>query len=130
MRIFIVILTSILLASCVSNAIAPPFVVDQFACQNIKLELKQELIINLPSNPTTGYHWSIVKHPHFLRMIEGDNYQQDKNASELQVGVGGQSLWIFRAEATGSDQLDLIYHRSWEKEQAPAKQLSCNITVR
>ncbi|MFD1259345.1 protease inhibitor I42 family protein [Entomomonas asaccharolytica] len=129
MRVFVVIAASILLVSCASKTIAPLVVMDQFACQTIKLAVNQELVVNLPSNPSTGYRWSMVKHPDFLRVVEADNYQQDKMNGEPRVGMDGQSLWIFRAEATGSDQLDLIYHRPWEKEQAPAKQLSCKITV-
>ncbi|UYZ84591.1 protease inhibitor I42 family protein [Entomomonas sp. E2T0] len=129
LRLIVLIAASILLVSCASKAIAPLVVMDQFACQSIKLAVNQELVVNLPSNPTTGYRWSLVNQPHFLKVVEDDNYQQDKTDGEPRVGVGGQSLWIFRAEAIGSDQLDLIYHRPWEKEQAPAKQLSCKITV-
>lgn len=129
-RILFIAIATVLLASCSNRVVLPMVVIDQVTCQQIELAVNQELIINLPSNPTTGYRWSIAKQPDFLKVIEADNYQQDTKIDKKMLGVGGQSLWIFKAEQVGIGELNLIYHRPWEKTEAPAEQFICKVTVR
>ena len=98
-------------------------------CSPLKLTQGQELVLTLPSNPTTGFRWEL-RNPAagVLRRLGPEVYSNpDDNGL---VGSGGESTWRFRADASGDDRLELVYRRPWEKDAEPAESFSCAIQVR
>ncbi|KFF34227.1 protease inhibitor I42 family protein [Pseudomonas paraeruginosa] len=98
-------------------------------CSPLKLTQGQKLVLTLPSNPTTGFRWEL-RNPAagVLRRLGPEVYSNpDDNGL---VGSGGESTWRFRAAASGTDRLELVYRRPWEKDAEPAESFSCAIQVR
>jgi inhibitor of cysteine peptidase len=79
---------------------------------------QSEFSIELPSNPTTGYHW-------FLRAVDTDSIQPKNHVflpptSQL-VGAGGKERWAFSIDPKAFAVprvfiLTMEYSRSWETE--------------
>jgi predicted secreted protein len=106
-----------LAAGCGSQAgggsvqVSPPGQVNLTASDNgqkITLFAGQELVIQLPGNPSTGYTWE---------------------AKDL-VGSGGTLTLTFRVLKTGPAALTLVYHRSWETSVAPQQTFSITAVVK
>ncbi|HBO2654502.1 TPA: protease inhibitor I42 family protein, partial [Pseudomonas aeruginosa] len=99
-------------------------------CSPLKLTQGQELVLTLPSNPTTGFRWEL-RNPaaSVLKRLGPEVYSNSEEDSGL-VGSGGESTWRFRVAASGDDRLELVYRRPWEKDAEPAESFSCAIQVR
>lgn len=121
-------LTLLLASACASR---PESIVLQEGQQSdcpIELDNGQTLIINLPSNPTTGFRWIVVKAaPGVLKSLGPEVYTNPEDAG--MVGSGGKSTWRFRAWQAGQATLLIQYQRPWEQGVAPAKTFACQITV-
>jgi len=77
------------------------------------------LQVRLPSNPSTGYGWSIAGNsPSVLRPTGEPKY--DAPAKE-RPGAGGTQTFEFRVVGGGGVFLDLVYRRPSEKDAPPAR---------
>ena len=93
-----------------------------------QLHVGQQLIVSLPSNPTTGYRWAIQDSAGgVLRSLGPEVYTSSDNGQLL--GSGGQSTWRFQVFAPGSARLRLTSQQPWEPEAEPAQVFDCPITV-
>ncbi len=92
----------------------------------IELRVGQELVLNLESNPSTGYSWSLTdtRHP-VLISLGKPTY---KHAASVP-GAGGLQSWTFRATEPGVQTLKLEYRRPWEKK-VPEKTVTFQVVVR
>ena len=85
----------------------------------------QVLVLNLESNPSTGYGWQ-VQGPGsgLLRQLDAADWLP-KTASKL----GGAGTQVLRFAATGRGQatLSLVYVRPWETTAAPARSFSLEV---
>jgi formylglycine-generating enzyme required for sulfatase activity/predicted secreted protein len=81
--------------------------------EKIDVLVGEEFEINLESNPTTGYSWSLVEHlPDWLELVDTTYVPTDPG----MVGGGGVETWTFRATGSGSATLTFEYERPWEDE--------------
>jgi inhibitor of cysteine peptidase len=80
-------------------------------------------VIELESNPTTGYSWTAEPNPdvEFVKSAQVTN--------STLVGAPGMQQLTFRAVATGSSTLVLDYERSFEPDQPPAQTERFPLTV-
>ena len=94
----------------------------------IELERGQILAVTLDSNPTTGYGWARdpAQSDETLILVGEPEYKSNSNL----IGGGGTETLRFRANASGTVTLDLIYRRPWEKEVKPAGSFAVEVTVR
>ena len=116
-----------LLAACASAPKQNVTVENQSACP-FQLKTGQNLILTLPSNPTTGYRWAIQDSAGgVLRSLGPEVYTSSDNGQLL--GSGGQSTWRFQVFAPGSGRLRLTSQQPWEPEAEPAQVFDCPITV-
>jgi inhibitor of cysteine peptidase len=67
--------------------------------------------LSLPENPTTGYRWSVQSDGEPVLGLESERFERTGS----MPGRGGMHHWIFKALAPGSETLELIYTRPWEK---------------
>jgi len=81
----------------------------------------ERLTLTLPSNPSTGYAWT----------VEGQDGQvlaslRDEMADPPRAGLGtpGQQVLQFRATRDGTARLRLAYGRPWKRFAAPARTIS------
>jgi len=73
---------------------------------SVDVKVTQVLIITLPANHTTPYHWVLTQAPD-PRVLEkvADTYE----SSPGPPGSGGQEVWRFRAIGEGGTALQLDY---------------------
>jgi len=78
------------------------------------------IIIELESNPTTGYEWNFVQNAEQNLILSiSDSFIQKDEDKELS-GAGGVQKFIIQTSAeTGENDLVFEYKREWENEQEP-----------
>jgi len=85
----------------------------------LRVEVDQEFVIPLVSNPTTGYGWQVSYDETMLELVE-QTYEPGLAAKQDVVGAGGTELFRFRVLVeTGQTEITLVYKRAWE---APSPQ--------
>ncbi|OGV26835.1 MAG: hypothetical protein A3F18_02635 [Legionellales bacterium RIFCSPHIGHO2_12_FULL_37_14] len=74
--------------------------------------------ISLPSNPSTGYSWSVVNYDKKLIKFIKQKYQPPKKDPKL-IGMGGITNFYFsclpKIKRPASTDVELKYARPWEK---------------
>ena len=94
----------------------------------VRLTTGQNLIITLPSNPTTGYRWAIQDSAGgVLRALSPEVYSNPEDAGV--VGAAGVSTWRFQAFAAGTGRLRLTSQQPWAPEVLPVETFDCAISV-
>lgn len=83
--------------------------------------------IELQSNPTTGYEWSLSVEPPEIVATISKQYTADASG---RVGVGGVTRWSLSARMVGSATLIFMYSRPWEKGVSPTRIVTFQIDVR
>ena len=79
-----------------------------------ELELSfSNLVIELESNPTTGFSWDCEIVNSEVVEIISDTYRQNP-APESMVGVGGTQIFVFKCKQSGESEIIFTYRRSWE----------------
>ena len=116
-----------LLTACAHQPAHNITVEEQSDCPK-QLHIGQQLIVSLPSNPTTGYRWAIQDSAGgVLRSLGPEVYSSSDNGQLL--GSGGKSTWRFQVFAAGTGRLRLTSQQPWEPETEPAQVFDCPITV-
>jgi inhibitor of cysteine peptidase len=117
------------LGACASKA-PPPVplsVTEANSGDSVALARNQQLVVRLPSNPTTGYRWSLAQQSTPVLEPEGaPTYEKGAGAA----GAGGTETWRFAPTQAGEGTLRLEYRRLWETDAAPARVVSYKVTVR
>lgn len=94
----------------------------------VRLDNGQNLILSLPSNPTTGYRWSIQDSAGgVLKALGPEVYRNPEDAGV--VGAAGVSTWRFHAFTAGTGRLRLTYQQPWAPEVPPVETFDCAIAV-
>ena len=116
-----------LLTACAQQPAHNVTLEDQSDCPQ-QLHVGQQLILSLPSNPTTGYRWAIQDSAGgVLRSLGPEVYSNPEDAGV--VGAAGQSTWRFQAFTPGSGRLRLTSQQPWAPEVNPVDTFDCAITV-
>lgn len=116
-----------LLAACASQPKQNVTVEKQSECP-VKMSNGQNLIVTLPSNPTTGYRWAIQDSAGgVLRALGPEVYRNPEDAGV--VGAAGVSTWRFQAFAPGTGRLRLTSQQPWAPEVLPVDSFDCAISV-
>ncbi|MBK5527792.1 protease inhibitor I42 family protein [Pseudomonas sp. TH06] len=125
-RLFVPLALS-LLAACATQPKHNVTVEKQSECP-VRLTNGQNLIIMLPSNPTTGYRWAIQDSAGgVLRALSPEVYSNPEDAGV--VGAAGLSTWRFQAFAPGTGRLRLTSQQPWAPEVLPVETFDCAISV-
>lgn len=95
----------------------------------VRLHSGQNLILSLPSNPSTGYRWAIQDSAGgVLKTLGPEVYRNPEDAGI--VGAAGVSTWRFQAFNPGSGRLRLTYQQPWAPEVPPVETFDCAIAVK
>ena len=94
----------------------------------VSVKVGQVLVVELPSNVTTGYEWNYRTSGEVVVQLGQREYMEDSHPFGM-VGVGGTEIWRFRAAKAGRETLRLDYSRPWEKDVAPVRTVSFNVVV-
>lgn len=94
----------------------------------VSVTVGQVLVVELPSNVTTGYGWNYRISGELLEQLGQREYMVDSHPFGM-VGVGGTEIWRFKAAKAGRQTLRLDYSRPWENGVAPVSTVSFNVMV-
>ena len=96
--------------------------------QKIEIKNGQEFSINLTSNPSTGYSWSVddTYNKNILTKIRNEFIAP---RTEM-VGVPGKEIWVFKGINKGNTKLNLVYARQREKTTSQLNSKSLTVTVK
>jgi len=110
-----------------ARALQPHTPVFTDASQPVAVQAGEEFFIALPSNPTTGYTWTQSVADGKIVAYEGNVFQPPSSGT---IGAGGQQLFIYHANRSGTTSIVFGYARPFETNAAPAKSLTFAVTVR
>ena len=96
--------------------------------QNIEIKKGQEFTINLTSNQSTGYSWSVDDTYNKNIMSKISNEFIPSN-SEM-IGAPGKELWVFNGTGKGNTKLNFVYSRQMENITSQINSKLFNVTVK
>jgi inhibitor of cysteine peptidase len=83
----------------------------------------ESFVIELESNPTTGYDWELQFDQDKIKDLD----RQYVPAGE-DVGGGGKKRFVLQAVKSGDASVRAIYKRAWEREPIDEKTFKIHIT--
>jgi predicted secreted protein len=86
----------------------------------VEVQPGDEFSIVLPSNPTTGYKWELLK-PVDDDILELQDTEYTSKCKDGLIGCGGVEVWNFFAASEGETTISLKYARPWEKDVKPVQ---------
>lgn len=95
--------------------------------RHVTLHPGDQLVIELESNPSTGYTWEVVQVDPSLLAQQGKSSFQA--ASTGLVGAPGIQTLTFKALKAGSATLTLGYLRSWETGVPPVNTFQVTVGI-
>ena len=122
-RILAICLTAVLLAAgCGDDDNTVQLDLEE-GTTRVTMSSDQTLEIRLHGNPTTGYTWEIDSEG-LVELVD----RSHRPTSDAE-GSPGITTLVFTPTATGTGDLVLIYHRSWEEGVEPLETRTVTITV-
>lgn len=116
----------LVLAGCAGTPPSSVALSDDATCP-LSMQPGQTLILSLPSNPASGYRWTLRDvSTAQLKSLGPEVFSSPQN--DL-IGGDGISTWRFEAAESGSGRLYLAYQRPWESGTEPADLFDCRIEV-
>ena len=97
--------------------------------RQIEIEVGQILVVTLEANPSTGYRWDWVPSEAGILQQSGEAEFKQSNAKEV-VGTPELQTMRFEAVDSGTTDLQLVYHRPWEKDAKPEGVFAVTVLVR
>jgi inhibitor of cysteine peptidase len=118
---------SVLVLSC---SYSPKALTEKDNGKRLVLKRNEIIMVNLESNPSTGYSWDLVDEnmDDVVLLIASDYHASSKDKN--LVGGGGYQIFTFQARSSGSADIILSYRRPWEEETKPLETFRLDITVR
>jgi inhibitor of cysteine peptidase len=90
------------------------------------------IILELDSNPTTGYSWMVTSLPdagHVALDSPIDGVYTATPVASSVVGSGGTQSWDLHATKAGTTSIALAYARPWESGVPPVEAFSVTFVV-
>jgi inhibitor of cysteine peptidase len=97
--------------------------------QTLGVAKGQDLVVELPANPSTGYTWIVLALPSVVETVGEPAFESGASESSMVVGAGGTMKLTFRAVEAGTGKLELGYMRPWETAVAPEQTYSLTLNV-
>ena len=82
-----------------------------------------ELLIELPSNPSTGYEWTYTIEGDALTVLEDEFIQ----GTPAEPGTPGTRR--LRVEVNGDGRIAMDYRRPWETEREPEREFNVSVVL-
>jgi inhibitor of cysteine peptidase len=96
---------------------------------SVALASGQDLVVRLPSNPTTGYRWIYVEPKDAVLRVDGPSSYEAQSAGGA-AGAGGTEIWKLAPFKPGQQLLRFEYRRPWEQDVAPSRVATYTVTVK
>ena len=88
--------------------------------ESLSLQRGQTITISLPSNPTTGYSWSLCSKNTRNTIVGIEEMPYEAEQTGL-IGSGGTQSWHVTGKKRGVAHIKFEYRRPWEKGAVPAQ---------
>ena len=85
-----------------------------------------QFAVQLASNATTGYAWDTTVSQGLA--ITSESYKQNANPGNM-AGVGGNQMWIVKANAAGKQTFSAIYKQPWMPTTGSETTFVLNVNV-
>ncbi len=121
LTILIILLTGCATRGAVTNVQA------EDARSTIEVTLNDVIEVTLAGNITTGYTWEWDKPGSSILELQGE--PEYKAESDL-VGAPGAQVFKFNPISAGTEELHLIYHRTFEPDVPPLEEFMVTIEVK
>ena len=83
--------------------------------KQIEVSVGDIINIELESNPTTGFMWTLAATSAEGVLQKVDNsYEADESAEPAVCGAGGKEIWTFKALAAGETTVSMEYSQNWD----------------
>ncbi len=96
--------------------------------KTVDVKANTEIVISLDGNITTGYTWEAKDLD--TSMLQQVGEPEFKSSDPSLVGSGGTITLTFKSLKAGTTTLNLVYHRSWEKDVAPLSTYTVTIVAK
>jgi len=96
---------------------------------SVALASGQDLVVRLPSNPSTGFRWMYVEPTDAVLRVDGPSSFEAQGAGGV-AGAGGTEVWKLAPFKPGQQQLRFEYRRPWEQDVAPSRIATYSVTVK
>lgn len=84
------------------------------ASGTISVAVNEEFVIELDSNPSTGYSWQENHDQSYITLVD-KTFEQDPGSKGMP-GAGGTEHFRFKALKAGETKITMGYSRSWESK--------------
>jgi inhibitor of cysteine peptidase len=110
-------------------ALSPHTPVFNDPTQLVTVSAGEEFFLALPSNATTGYSWTQSIADGNILAYEGNVYE---GPFQTLPGAGGQQLFIYHANRSGSTVVTLVYARPFQPNDPSqlTHTVTFNVTVK
>ncbi len=92
--------------------------------RSVRMGGADEIVLQLPENPTTGYRWQIERIDRALELT-ADTYQASPT---VRIGSGGVREFRFRRVAPGDARLELKHWQEWEGDRSISERFAITVT--
>ncbi len=90
---------------------------------DITIKNNEEFVIELKSNPTTGYKWYPVFDNDYFAIESNINFKNEN----LKIGGGGLEKFIFKPLHSGETVINFFYKRPWDNNEKEKQQFHIKI---
>lgn len=97
--------------------------------KQVNLVVGQSFMVQLTSNPTTGYRWIYQQEGTAFVEPVGEPRYQSGPAPVGMVGGAGTEYFTFKATSAGQQTLKLVYLRPFERDVAPVQTVTYNLVI-
>ena len=81
----------------------------------ITVKRKDPFIMELPSNPTTGYEWTVEQDKlKLIKLADKELTGKTISSNAERMGAPGKQLFTFIPKEEGMDTITFLYRRNWE----------------
>jgi len=110
-----------------TEAVNPIVVTDTNANAPLLILRGQWVIFRLPSNPSTGFRWTLANEPDARLSIHGEPILV--RTLQARLGAPGNEVWSLSATQSGEYTLQFVYRRPWEPISSAEKTLKFILQV-
>ncbi len=90
-----------------------------------------EITVQLPENPGTGYKWAVERRDRKLALREDSFVPQSAGIADAPqaIGRGGTRVLTLIAKSSGTAQLNLKHYRSWVGDSSITERFSITFRI-
>lgn len=114
------------LIACAAPALAGLYPTVLTGSASITVKPGDDVLVALAQNQTTGFSWEVVGSGKSVLSLEGSAIRPPASAA---LGAGGEKMFAFKAQQSGSATVEIAYRRPWEKHVKPARVVTITVTV-